>query len=993
MKENLSGLSSPQAGIEDDFTTGLQAWVDDATAHEGERERRAEAMRRIIEAKSSRSASLSLDGLGLSSLPVQIGDLTELTSLNLSRNQLDTVPAELFKLTNLTLLKLNRNQLNKLPPEIERLTVLENLQLLGNRFNTLPAELFKLTNLTLLNLSWNQLNKISAEIGKLAALRDLYLHNNQLTELSAEILGLPALKDLSLSSNRLVELPAEIVNLTVLTRFNLWGNDQLTISQSLLDRLSELKARGCWVGYPNHLHDHYFTTGLQDWVDDATAHEGEKEGRAEAMRRIIEAKSSRSAILSLDGLGLSSLPGQIGDLTKLTSLNLSNNQLDTLPPEIWKLDDLTNLDLSRNNQLNISPPLLDELSQLEAGGCSVELPDHFLEHRAFLTGLRSWAEDTAAPEEERRARVVAMKKIIEAKFSRSASLSLDGLGLSSLPVQIGDLTELTSLNLSRNRINILPAEIRRLTVLENLDLSANQLNTIPPEIWDLTTLTRLGLAANQLDRLPAEIAKLTALKSLNLYSNQLAILPAEFVNLTALKELSLGSNQLETFPLEITKLNALESLFLGFNGLSTLPLEFSDLAALTRLDLAGNQLDTFPAEIAKIKTLKSLNLYRNRIAALPAELVNLNALESLNLNSNQLETFPAEICLPTLKDLSLGDNRLADLPEEIFNLAVLTRFDLSGNDQLNISQDLLDRLSDLEKRNCNVEYPYHFYTHKVALTKSHLKAIGAKYKEYNSIAADNPIQSTTRLLQRFLDENIENRGGFKEILQAATPPLDVLERNPNHLKWVEEIAELYISGCVNQPVGGWSAISALASIAAAPTMLEKLEAAKHLLTLDLVKDFVSRNFNSQGVEIEAGNALLREEHAILLSEGVIKKPWLAVPGPIAHEEAVARWLTERVQEFHEQIRPLLQKTPQEMADFLLHGVHCITWGEINFPEQLREINDSYEQDRAKRWDEIEKIEEGPKKNELTENFVKEQKALTNKNEAIIYDAINTLNHR
>ncbi len=58
MKENLSGLSSPQAGIEDDFTTGLQAWVDDATAHEGERERRAEAMRRIIEAKSSRSASL-----------------------------------------------------------------------------------------------------------------------------------------------------------------------------------------------------------------------------------------------------------------------------------------------------------------------------------------------------------------------------------------------------------------------------------------------------------------------------------------------------------------------------------------------------------------------------------------------------------------------------------------------------------------------------------------------------------------------------------------------------------------------------------------------------------------------------------------------------------------------------------------------------------------------------------------------------------------------
>jgi|GEM_PF-1100019 len=733
-----------------------------------------------------------------------------------------------------------------------------------------------------------------------------------------------------------------------------------------------------------------FVPGLQAWVDDATALEGEREQRVIAMRRIIEAKSSRSTSLLLNGLGLSSLPGQIGDLTELTSLNLSSNQLDTLPPEIWKLYALTNLDLSRNNQLNISPPLLDKLSQLEARGCSVELPDHFLEHRAFLTGLRSWAEDTAASEEERRARVVAMERIIEAKSSRSNSLSLDGLELSSLPVQIGDLTELTSLNLSRNRINILPAEIRRLTALENLDLSANQLNIIPPEIWDLTTLTRLGLAANQLDRIPAEIAKLNALKSLNLYSNRLTILPAEFVNLTALTELSLGSNQLETFPLEITKLNALESLFLGFNGLSTLPSEFSDLAALTRLDLAGNQLDTFPAEITKIKTLRSLNLFSNRIAALPAELVNLNALESLNLNSNQLETFPAEICLPTLKDLSLGGNRLADLPEEIVNLAVLTRFDLSGNNQLTISRDLLDRLSGLEKGNCNVEYPYHFYTHKVALTKSHLKAIGARYKEDNSIAAENPIQSTTDLLQRFLDENIEDRGGFKEILQAATPTLDVLERNPNHLKWVEKIAELYISGCVNQPVGGWSEISALASIAAAPTMLEKLEAAKHLLTLDLVKDFVSRNFKSQGVEIEAGNALLREEHAILLSEGVIKKPWLAVPGRIAFGQTVESWAEEKVQEFHEHIMPLLQKMPEEMADFLLHGVHCITWGEINFPKQLREINDPYEQDKVKRWDEIEKMEEGPEKNELTENFAEKQRALTNKNEATIYDAINTL---
>jgi hypothetical protein len=88
--------------------------------------------------------------------------------------------------------------------------------------------------------------------------------------------------------------------------------------------------------------------------------------------------------------------------------------------------------------------------------------------------------------------------------------------------------------------------------------------------------------------------------------------------------------------------------------------------------------------------------------------------------------------------------------------------------------------------------------------------MGAKYKEENPTEADNSIQSTAELLQRFLDENIEDRGGFKKILQAATPTLNILEKNPNHLKWVEEIAERYLSGCVNQPVRGWSAISALA---------------------------------------------------------------------------------------------------------------------------------------------------------------------------------------
>ena len=59
MRENLSGLPITQDGIEDDFVTGLQAWVNSAEPGE----LRAEAMQRIIYAKRNGRAELSLGNL------------------------------------------------------------------------------------------------------------------------------------------------------------------------------------------------------------------------------------------------------------------------------------------------------------------------------------------------------------------------------------------------------------------------------------------------------------------------------------------------------------------------------------------------------------------------------------------------------------------------------------------------------------------------------------------------------------------------------------------------------------------------------------------------------------------------------------------------------------------------------------------------------------------------------------------------------------------
>ncbi|MBK6429774.1 leucine-rich repeat domain-containing protein [Candidatus Amarolinea dominans] len=63
----------------------------------------------------------------------------------------------------------------------------------------------------------------------------------------------------------------------------------------------------------------------------------------------------------------------------------------------------------------------------------------------------------------------------------------------------------------------MPAEIGQLTSLTSLEISSNQLTALPAELFQLTSLTSLNLSSNQLTALPAEIGQLTSLTSLNLW--------------------------------------------------------------------------------------------------------------------------------------------------------------------------------------------------------------------------------------------------------------------------------------------------------------------------------------------------------------------------------------------------------------------------------------------------------------------------------------------
>jgi GTPase SAR1 family protein len=287
----------------------------------------------------------------------------------------------------------------------------------------------------------------------------------------------------------------------------------------------------------------------------------------------------------------------------------------------------------------------------------------------------------------------ALKKIREAKENKSGYLDLSApfdKSLTNLPEEVCELSELTALDLSRNKIRAGTDSIARLQNLTFLDLSGNQLSTLPESIARLQNLTTLDLSDNQLSTLPESITRLHSLTKLKLGGNKLRTLPESISQLQNLKELNLSDNVLSALPESISQLQYLTLLNLHNGKLSTLPESISLLQNLTWLNLSRNGLDTLPESLAQLQNLRSLDLSFNRLSVLPESILQLQNLISLDVGGNRLRVLPESISrLQNLISLDLSSLEgmeqgiLTALPEAITQLPNLTNLMLGENPLVN----------------------------------------------------------------------------------------------------------------------------------------------------------------------------------------------------------------------------------------------------------------------------------------------------------------------
>ncbi len=197
-----------------------------------------------------------------------------------------------------------------------------------------------------------------------------------------------------------------------------------------------------------------------------------------------------------------------------------NNLTGSLPGELGQLDRLTVLDLGQNGHLTGRiPPQLGNLANLQ------------LLHLQFtdLTG-------PIPPE------LGSLTKLTDLYFCCNR---LSG----PIPPELGNLVNLTRLTLGENELTgPIPSTLGNLPELQELNLVRNELTgPIPPELGNLSDLALLSLGQNDLTGpIPPELGRLESLRELGVANNagMSGALPESLTDIRGLDELTTGGTGL-----------------------------------------------------------------------------------------------------------------------------------------------------------------------------------------------------------------------------------------------------------------------------------------------------------------------------------------------------------------------------------------------------------------------------------------------------------------
>ena len=464
----------------------------------------------------------------LTSLPDNIGDLSELEKLSLKNNALSVLPQSISYLTNLQQLILEKNYFSTLPDNIGDLQNLKILYAHHNLLVSLPNSFTELDNLELLWMQFNNLEYLPENIGNLSSLEKIYLNNNNLTILPESIGSFSDdFYSMRLDYNELSSLPESICQLGD-------NPDSLTIYLTITNNLECPDYPGCVekiIGYqqcsdcPRNYLIGDGTAGfngdqsecldpddwdvIEDIIDsnpEAYFSDVDGDGHITAIDIINEQHWMRTCgvgteectgfnrlmelILNNEGLS-GEIPVSIGNLDSLKIIQLNTNQLiGEIPETIGQLTNLEEIKLNMNNLIGDIPVSIGMLTKLEALylnnnhlGC-YEYDYECVPNNEPLSCCLIRCEDTDECSGEIPQNITHLDKL------KYLYLNENYLLRGPIPDNIGNLESLQVLRLNINQIEgEIPESISNLSNMKRLYIANNHLSgEIPLSICNLDLL-------------------------------------------------------------------------------------------------------------------------------------------------------------------------------------------------------------------------------------------------------------------------------------------------------------------------------------------------------------------------------------------------------------------------------------------------------------------------------------------------------------------------
>ncbi|KAK9716195.1 hypothetical protein RND81_06G217300 [Saponaria officinalis] len=385
------------------------------------------------------------------------------------------------------------------------------------------------------------------------------------------------------------------------------------------------------------------------------------------------------------------VPSSITNLTFLHTLDLSNINLDgkILIPWLFRLKSLTDLRLRRTGFINGTiPSFLANLTRLTTLDLSEnQLTGSFPTWFPSLRNLEYLHLGVNQLEGPISQGISEMHKLRALYLTGNSGLFGDfGMFLGYKHLKV--LT-LHSLNIT------FPSTLATNSshVLESLDLSACNLTKIPDILWNLTELIVLSLRANNLEgniltdfKKPLDVIPWPRMKLFNLANNKLKG-PLPIPSTTMFAYYASGNLFSGTIPAGVCNARSLYILDLSFNNFTgTIPScithQLSDSMAI--LNLQGNSLrGVIPQTYRKFCKLKMINLSQNKLRGkLPTSLANCKRLEVFDIGANSVsDRFPSWLgSLQRLQVLVLRQNNFSGkIPNRVTGFPRLRIIDLSNN--------------------------------------------------------------------------------------------------------------------------------------------------------------------------------------------------------------------------------------------------------------------------------------------------------------------------